>query len=697
MNPAALRNFFEAHDFAITPGSVSSFLDDVPDTPKAIAARVVDMSPGLLVHVTVGVLNLASVPSPVLFVTQAGALLLVQVRANGRLRIVDDTGAVSGAMTEETFVRRHAPACAVVHTGLPVERLTGRALIGGFMGARRGTLGRALVSALLSSVVALMMPIGALLVIDKVLGQNGVGTLDVIVLIIVLAEVLRFLTALARDRLLQGVSNDFEHELLAGLFHRILWTTDNRDSLPAHAAFFVARSAGRLRSIFENYSVSLVSDLLLIVILAAVMFALSPVLAAVALTGLVVAFVVIGLHSRARGRALLANKTVEDARNKLFSDFLGKIPDFTAMGRKNLLWASWSQIHNRVAQFQQTEGRVSKAGGALNDLLLNLLRAMLLWFGALEVLGQNLTLGQFVAFNLISVLMLQPVRNVSNLIESMSELRDASEVATSVLNRAKEAARPQTQRLLPPGAGDITAADLTLRIGERVLVRDVTLTIGAGEKVAILGATGTGKSTFLETVLGLRAPDRGQLLYHGIDIQKASLTDYRRRFGVIRQSPSLLPVSIHDNLIMGNDRIPDAEIWRALEAANAANVVEALPDRLATDLKEVAEKLSRGEFQRLCLARTLLSARDGLILDEPTSALDQATERRIGDALLSGEFAPTVVIATHSFELARRFDRVLWLQDGGMSELEGAELTRGLLLAEGMGGGAAQGLKGAEP
>lgn len=204
----------------------------------------------------------------------------------------------------------------------------------------------------------------------------------------------------------------------------------------------------------------------------------------------------------------------------------------------------------------------------------------------------------------------------------------------------------------------------------RPALRDVTLEIPAGKVTALVGRSGAGKTTLADLVIRLRVPGQGRVLYDGVDGAEFDLTSLRKSMAYVSQDAAILDDSVAENLRFANPEASPEQLWEALERAQAAAFVRALPEGLDTRLGERGVLLSGGQKQRLALARVFLQQTSVLILDEPTSALDSETERDIQKVLAELRAAGdvTVLIIAHRLSTIRDADLIVVMKDGGVVE-----------------------------
>jgi ATP-binding cassette subfamily C protein len=215
---------------------------------------------------------------------------------------------------------------------------------------------------------------------------------------------------------------------------------------------------------------------------------------------------------------------------------------------------------------------------------------------------------------------------------------------------------------------DLELRDLSFAYGEGEAVLDrVSLHIRAGEKVALVGASGGGKSTLVQTLLGLYPPTSGTVRYGGVEVADIGWATVRDHVGVVLQHPVLFNASVRENLCMGRD-YPDAALWQALEIAQLKPLVADMPDGLDTVVGRQGVRLSGGQRQRLAIARMVLGEPAVVILDEATSALDSETERALHQALAGFLRGRTTLIIAHRLSAVRQADRILVFENGRVVE-----------------------------
>jgi ATP-binding cassette subfamily C protein CydD len=222
---------------------------------------------------------------------------------------------------------------------------------------------------------------------------------------------------------------------------------------------------------------------------------------------------------------------------------------------------------------------------------------------------------------------------------------------------------------VPPADPEIVLERVTVAYERTVALREVSLTVAPGERVAIVGPSGAGKSTLLLLLLGFVAPTGGRVLVDGVDLATMDIEAWRRRLAWVPQRPHLFAASLADNIRLGAPDAPLAAVRAAASAAGLDEVVAGLPDGWDTVLGERGHGLSSGQRQRLALARAFLRNAPVVLLDEPTARLDTASEAAVRDATRRLVAGRTTLLVAHRPALLPLADRVVRLVDGRLTEL----------------------------
>jgi len=361
------------------------------------------------------------------------------------------------------------------------------------------------------------------------------------------------------------------------------------------------------------------------------------------------------------------------------SETLEAIGEVRASNRQGFFLGRLGQRAEEVRDFAVASLWKSDAAGRASGLLFQFGIDVFRAAAMLTVLFSDLTIGQMLAVFSYLWFMIGPVEQLLGLQYAYYAAGAALQRLNELLARADEPQYPQSR---DPFAGvdtlGIEIEGLRFAYRDEPVLDGLNLHIQAGEKVAIVGASGGGKSTLVQLLLGLYTPQAGTIRFGGVSQQEIGLTGIRDNVAVVLQHPALFNDTVRANLSMGRT-VTDDECWHALGIAQLADTVRGLPHGLDSVVGRSGVRLSGGQRQRLAIARMILAKPKVVILDEATSALDAATEYALHQAL--GEFLQgrTTLIIAHRLSAVKQADRVLVFDGGHIAEQGGHQQ----LIAEG--------------
>jgi ATP-binding cassette, subfamily B, bacterial len=303
------------------------------------------------------------------------------------------------------------------------------------------------------------------------------------------------------------------------------------------------------------------------------------------------------------------------------------------------------------------------------DLLVGVAIALVLWFGAIQVLRGRLTPGDLVVFLAYLKNTFRPIRSYAKYTARLAKATAAGERVVELLDEVPTVTDLPGARAAPALAGRITFEDVRFGYGGASVLDGVTLDIAPGSSVAITGPSGVGKSSLASLVLRLYDPDSGRVLIDGEDIRGYTVKSLRAQTSLVPQETLIFRASIAENIALGAGRgVSRAEIEAAARRANAHDFVAALPEGYDTLIAERGATLSAGQRQRIAIARAMLRDSPILILDEPTVGLDRGNEAAVTEAIWRLAEGRTTLLVTHDLALAARADRILCLEGGRVAE-----------------------------
>ena len=285
--------------------------------------------------------------------------------------------------------------------------------------------------------------------------------------------------------------------------------------------------------------------------------------------------------------------------------------------------------------------------------------------GGVMTINGVLTLGEFVQFYLYLAILTWPFRSIGMLIGSAQRAAASGQRVFEILDTEPQVPEPAHPVPLPAGGGHVRLEGVTFGYEpDRPVLRDLDLDIPAGRTVAIIGPTGSGKSTITQLIPRFYDPQQGRVEVDGADVRDVALDDIRRTVGMVTQDPFLFSDTVRANICFGRPEATDAEVERAARMAQADTFIRALPEGYDTVVGERGFTLSGGQRQRVAIARAILVDPRILVLDEATASVDASTEREISRALANVMEGRTTIIIAHRLSTISLADEIVLIDDG---------------------------------
>jgi ABC-type multidrug transport system fused ATPase/permease subunit len=358
------------------------------------------------------------------------------------------------------------------------------------------------------------------------------------------------------------------------------------------------------------------------------------------------------------------------AMNALLHDNLSGIRQIKSFAREKEEHARFNRVSDQLRHATLVVMRIWALYSPSMSMFEAIGAVIVLAFGSYSVLSGAMQIGDLVAFLMLTAFLYDPISRLHQLNQLVQAGRAAGERVFEILDEPTEPGWVDNYTPVRV-AGDIRYENVNFSYVEGLpALKNISLHAHPGETVALVGATGAGKSTvasLLPRFYELKEGD-GQIFVDGKEIRENGIRALRENIGLVTQESFLFNGSIRENLLMGKPSATDAELWRAVEAANAREFIQRLPDRLESVVGERGVKLSVGEKQRLSIARALLKDPPILILDEATASVDTATERLIQEALEHLMANRTSIVIAHRLSTIVRADQILVLDHGRIIE-----------------------------
>ena len=536
----------------------------------------------------------------------------------------------------------------------------------------RGVLLQVLLASFVVQLFTLANPLLIQIIIDKVITQRSLDTLQVLGIALVAVTLLEGLLGSLRTFLFAETTNRIDQRLGAEVIDHLL-------RLPL--GYFDRRPVGELgsrigelekiRNFLTGQALTTLLDAAFSVIYIVVMALYSWLLTIVALAVLPIQ-IGLTLLGAPLFRRQFRQAAEENASTQ--SHLVEVLTGIQTVKAQNVEMVSRWKWQERYSRYIARTFEKTITGTALNEtsqVLQKLSQLLVLWVGADLVLKGQLTLGQLIAFRIISGYVTQPLLRLSSIWQNIQELRVSFERLGDVINTPQESSTADQANIpLPPIEGKVVFDNVSFSFqsGTPPVLKEIDLVVEPGTFVGVVGQSGSGKSTLMKLLPRLYNPDRGRVLIDGYDIDKVELYSLRRQIGIVPQDPLLFSGTVNENIALTRPEADSEEIVRAATLACAHEFIMELASGYSTPVGERGAGLSGGQKQRIAIARTLLGNPKLLVMDEATSALDYDTERRVCDNLVDALHDSTVFFITHRLSTIRRAHRIVMLHQGAIVE-----------------------------
>jgi len=622
--------------------------------------------------------RLDKLPQPTLLLCGDGVYVLLRAERNdageGRVTLFHPREGRPVAMSYAALAEKWSGNAIPLVRRFSFEGLSRKFGVGWFLPVIlrfKRHLGEVFAGSFFLQAFGLITPLFSQVIIDKVLIHKGLSTLDILVIGLVIINVFEMILGVTRTYLFSHTTNRVDVILGAKLFRHLL-------ALPL--PFFESRTVGTtvarvreletIRSFITGTALTVVLDLIFTVVFIAVMFWYSPKLTLISLAAMPF-FIALSVAVTPVLRERLNKKFACNAESQSYLvETVTGIQTVKSLAIEPQLNHRWEGLLSNYVRASFRAGFLSSLAGSTAHLIQKSASLAILWFGARMVMEGSFTVGQLIAFQMLSGRVTEPILRLATLWQDFQQARVSIERLGDVLNFPAEPdsspGRSSPGRIR--GKLEFERVGFRYRLDGPPILDDINLTVEPGMTVGIVGRSGSGKSTLTKLAQRFYVPLQGRVLVDGVDLAQIDPAWLRRQIGVVLQENFLFGGSVRDNIAAADTAAPLEKIIAAATLAGAHEFILELPEGYDTHVGERGASLSGGQRQRIAIARALMTDPRILIFDEATSALDYESERVIQGNLKKICKGRTVFLIAHRLSTVRSADYIIAMDRGRIAE-----------------------------
>ena len=523
-----------------------------------------------------------------------------------------------------------------------------------------------LVAAFFINVFALALPLFTMNVYDRVVPNYAVETLWTLAIGLLIVVVMDFTLRMMRSYFLDLASERIDRHVSADIMERVLGSRlEHRPSSVGSYAVNL-RSFDSVRDFINSVSITTLIDLPFAVIFCAVIFWIAPMVLLPLLAGVVIVLVYVSVG---RGKLRELSETTYRAgvqRNATLIESLVGLDTIKAMGAESKTQRRWEEATAFLARTGVQLRLVSNANQFVTAGTTQLVTLFVVVTGVYLITEGLLSMGGLIACTMLAGRVMAPVGQLAGLLTQFQYAQISLGSVDQIMETPQE--RPEGARFLSRETfgGEIEFKDVTFSYpgSEMPSLVDVSFKIKPGEKVAILGRVGSGKSTLQKLAMGLFQPSEGAVLIDGIDLRQLDPAEYRKQVGYMPQDLTLFHGTLRDNIVIAHPYASDSDVLKAAEQANLLEFVNRHPQGFGMTISERGDSLSGGQRRCVALARAVLGEPPVVLMDEPTGSMDHSTEVAVKSSLAAFIAGRTWIVVTHRNSLLEMVDRIIVIDNG---------------------------------
>jgi len=518
------------------------------------------------------------------------------------------------------------------------------------------------------NLLALAVPVFTMQVYNRVVNNNGISTLQGLVVGMFLVIAFDYVLRQSRARILQTVALRVDVKLGRQLFRKIMrMPLQNLEAQPSAYWSSLFRDVDVVRNTLSGSTALLVADLPFAILFLILIFVIAAPVAWVLLVMLPVFMFVAWRSSNVMSDASGQERKSTQTRDSLVGEMIAGRTTIKALGLDRSMEPVWEEKH--AENIESAIDRGSKTDGFSNlGASLGLITSLVLTtVGALAIIDQKLTIGALIATNMLSGRIMGPLNQLVGTWRMYSGFNQATERLGTVFLQSTEREVSEVQLEKPKGALSIENVFFAYSEEQAPVVSGITVDIEPGGVHALVGRNGSGKTTLLKIIQGLYQPQKGRVTLDGADMAQFTRSELADWLGYVPQESVLFAGTVRDNITSRMPAASDEEVINASTEAGVHEFIIDLPDGYATEIGEAGGRLSGGQRQRIAIARALVGNPPVVLLDEPSSSLDRHAETELKNTLVEIAKTRTVIMVSHSPTLLSACDYLYALDRGKLA------------------------------
>ena len=529
-----------------------------------------------------------------------------------------------------------------------------------------------ILASFLMTILGIVSSIFNNVIYDEILPYKQENVLRMVLLVFLGVSVVQIVIEFVRQWMMMHLSIRIDIPLMLGYFEHIY-------KLPMK--FFSTRKTGdittrfsdafTIKDVFTNIALTLIMDIGMALVTGVILFRMNSSLFAIIVFMTIVSILLVFIFKQPYKKINEEQMQQSSILNSQIIEGLRAIETIKGNANEDTELEYIEKEYIKSLRISYKEGMLSNVQGTISGLISGVGNLILTYAGIMQVIDGNITLGSMMAFMTLSGFFMDPVGRLVGLQLSIQEANISMKRMSEILDyeREQDNVDGELYQELEGIEGNIELKNITFRYGNRKpVLRNLSFMIPKGKKVALVGASGSGKSTIAKLLLKYYEPEEGEITIDGVDINEYTNDSLRRQISYVPQNIELFSKSIYDNIRVSRMNATLEEVKEAAKAADAHDFIKKLPMQYYTFLEEAGNGLSGGEKQRIALARAFLKKNEFYILDESTSNLDFATENIIFDMIYNKFRKKTMLIIAHRLATVKNCDVIIVMDNGEIAE-----------------------------